>query len=65
MEGGIAREILLEIVLGWVSLSSRIWSRLLTLFYKMINELTPEHTIDSIPELQQSDCYLRNQDVVW
>ena len=50
--------------LGWESLSSRRWSRRLTLFYKMINNLTPEYTRDPIPEPQPAHYSLRNQDVV-
>ena len=34
--------------LGWESLSSRRWSRRLTLFYKMINNLMTEYTMDPI-----------------
>ena len=50
--------------LGWESLSSRRWSRRLTLFYKMINNLLPEYTRDPVPQLQQSHYSLRNQDVI-
>ena len=50
--------------LGWESLSSRRWSRRLTLFYKMLNRLTPEYAIDPIPHLQQSHYSLRNQDII-
>ena len=48
----------------WESLSSRRWSRRLTLFYKMINNLLPEYTRDPVPQLQQSHYSLRNQDVI-
>ena len=54
---------LLYTELGWESLSSRSWSRCLTLFYKMINNLTPECTRDPIPESQPAHYSLRNQDV--
>ena len=50
--------------LGWESLSSRRWSRRLTLFFKIINSLTPVYTKDPIPPLQQSHYSLRNQDVI-
>ena len=50
--------------LGWESLCSRRWSRRLTLFYKMINGMSPVYTTDPIPQLQQSQYSLRRQDVV-
>ena len=37
--------------LGWESLSCRRWSRCLTLFYKFVNNLTPEYTLDPIAPL--------------
>ena len=40
--------------LGWESLSSRRWSRRLTLFYKIVNNLAPDYTMDPIPQLHQS-----------
>ena len=50
--------------LGWESLSSRRWSRGLTLFYKIINNLTPLYTKEPISPLQQPNYPLRSQDVV-
>ena len=50
--------------LGWESLSSRRWSRRLTLFYKFVNNLSPEYTVDPIPPLYQSQYCLRDQDVI-
>ena len=50
--------------LGWESLSSRRWSRRLTLFYKIVNDLTPVYTKDPIPPLHQSQYSLRGQDVI-
>ena len=50
--------------LGWESLSSRRLSRRLTLFYKIINNLTPLYTKEPIPPLQQSNYSLRNRDVI-
>ena len=50
--------------LGWESLSSRRWSRRLTLFYKFVNNLSPEYTVDPIPPPHQSQYRLRNQDVI-
>ena len=49
---------------GWESLSSRRWSRRLTLFYKFVNNLSPEYTVDPIPPLHQSQYCLRKQDVI-
>ena len=40
--------------LGWESLSSRRWSRRLTVFYKVINNLTPIYMKDPIPQPPQS-----------
>ena len=50
--------------LGWESLSSRRWSRHLTLFYKIVNNLAPDYTMDPIPQLHQSHYSLRKRDVV-
>ena len=50
--------------LGWVSLSSRRWSRRLTLFFKFVNNLSPEYTVDLIPPLHQLQYRLRKQDVI-
>ena len=50
--------------LGWEPLSGRRWSRRLTLFYKIMNNLTPIYTKDPIPPLQQLQYSLRNQDVI-
>ena len=50
--------------LGWESLSSRRWSRRLTLFYKFVNNLSPDYTVFPIPPFHQSQYCLRNQDVI-
>ena len=50
--------------LGWESLSSRRWSRRLTLFYKIINNLAPDYTMVPIPQLHQTHYSLRKRDVV-
>ena len=50
--------------LGWESLSSRRWSRRLILFYKIMNNLTPLYTKESIPPPHQSNYSLRIQDVI-
>ena len=50
--------------LGWESLSSRRWSRRLTLFYKIVNNLAPDYTMEPIPQLYQSHYSLRKRDVV-
>ena len=60
---GTSRE-KLYIELGWESLSSRRWSRRLTLFYKILNNLTPLYTKEPIPQSHQSNYSLRNQNVV-
>ena len=49
---------------GWESLNSRWWSRRLTLFYKMINNLTPGYTRDPIFEPQLAHYSLRNPDAI-
>ena len=51
--------------LGWESLSFRRWSRHLTLFYKFVNNLSPEYTVDPIPPLHQLQYCLRDQHVIW
>ena len=50
--------------LGWESLSSRRWSRRLILFYKFINNLTPDYTRDPISPLHETGYPFRNQPVV-
>ena len=50
--------------LGWESLSSRRWSRRLTLFYKIVNNLAPDYAMNPIPQLHQSRYSLRKRDVV-
>ena len=50
--------------LGWESLNSRRWSRRLSLFYKMINKLTPGYTRDPISEPQLGHYFLCNQDII-
>ena len=50
--------------LGWDSLSSRRWSRHLTLFYKFVHNLAPKYTLDPITPLHQSQYYLGNQGVI-
>lgn len=49
--------------LGWESLSFRRLSRRLTLFYKFVNNLSPEYTVDPIPLPHESQYRLRDQDV--
>ena len=60
---GTSRE-KLYIDLGWESLSSRRWSRRLTLFYKFVNNLSPEYTGDPLHPFHQSRYRLRDQDIV-
>ena len=50
--------------LGWESLSSRRWSRRLILFYKFINNLTPDYTREPIPPLHETSYPFRNQPAV-
>ena len=47
--------------LGWESLNLRRWSRRLVLFYKIINDLTPDYTSSPVPQLQESDYSLRRR----
>ena len=60
---GTSREKLYA-ALGCESPCFRRWSRHLTLFYKMINGMSPVYTTDPIPQLQQSQYSLRKQDVI-
>ena len=50
--------------LGWESLSLRRWSRRMCLFYKFLNNPTPDYTRDPIPPLQQSQYSLRKHNVI-
>ena len=50
--------------LGWESLSCRRWSRRMTLFYKIMNNLAPQYNKDPIPTPHQSKYALRNHDAV-
>ena len=50
--------------LCWESLSSRRQSRRLTLFYKFVKNLSPEHTVDPISPFHQSQYLLHDQDVI-
>ena len=60
---GTSRE-KLYMELGWEWLNLRKWRRRLTLFYEFINDSTPAYTMNPIPPFQQSQYYLRNQDIV-
>ena len=50
--------------LGWESLSLRRLSRRLVLFYKLVNDLTPDYTRYPIPQLPQAMYSFRNTDVI-
>ena len=50
--------------LGWESLNFRRWSRRLTLFFKIVNNLTPLYSKEPIPLLHRSNYSLRNQDII-
>ena len=58
---GTSRE-KLYLDLGWESLSLRRWSRRLTLFYKVINNLTLDYTRDPLLPLQQVQYSPRERD---
>ena len=49
-------------MLGWETLSARRWSRRLTLFYRIINYLTPLYTKGPLPPLYTLQYSLRRQD---
>ena len=50
--------------LGWESLNLRRWSRRLALFFKIVNNLTPEYTRQPIPPLPQSNYRLRRPAII-
>ena len=50
--------------LGWESLNLRRWSRRLFLFFKFVNNLTPQYTRQPIPQLTQSKYHLRRPNVI-
>ena len=50
--------------LGWKSLSLRMWSKCLTLFFKIANNLIPDYARDAIPQNQQFHYSLRKLDVI-
>ena len=50
--------------LGWEPLCLRRWSRRLILFYKFVNELTPDYTRDPIPPLNETTYAIRSRPVV-
>ena len=54
----------LYLELGWESLNFRRWSRRLTLFYKILNNLTPLYTKESIPSSHQLNYFLRDRDAI-
>ena len=45
--------------LGWESLNLRRWSRRLAMFYKIVNNVTPEYTRHLIPQHEQPMYFLR------
>ncbi len=60
---GTSREKLYD-ELGWESLNLRRWSRRLVLFYKFVNNLTPDYTRVPIPPLLESSYPFRKRNVV-
>ena len=61
---GTSRDRLYE-ELSWESLDSRRWTRRLTLFYKIVNKLTPAYMLHPIPPLQQAQYSLRRGEGDW
>ena len=57
---GTSREKLYD-ELGWESLSMRRWSRRMTLFYKILNRITPPYLLDHIPEHRVQNAFLRKK----
>ena len=49
---------------GWESVSLRCLSRRRILFCKLANNLTPDHTIRTIPHLQESSYDLRRRTAI-
>ena len=50
--------------LGWESLHFRRWSRRLILFYKIVNNLTPDYTRYPIPNFRESTYELRRRTAI-
>ena len=50
--------------LGWESLNLRRWSRRLVLFFKFVNNLTPQYIRQPIPPLTQSKYRLRRPNII-
>ena len=50
--------------LGWESLNSRRWSRRMSLFYKIMNNITPLYTKGPIPPPRHVHYSLRTQDAI-
>ena len=50
--------------LVWESLSQRRWSRRFVLFYKIVNDITPDYISCPIPQLPQAMYSFRNADVI-
>ena len=57
---GTSREKLYD-ELGWETLNLRRWSRRLVLFYKIVNNMTPDYMRHPIPRLQESMYNLRRR----
>ena len=60
---GTSREKLYD-ELGWESSNMRRWSRRLILFYKILNNITPDYTSYPIPQLKMFPYPFRKEDVV-
>ena len=60
---GTSREKLYE-ELGWESLNLRRWSRRLVMFYKVVNDMTPEYMKYPIPQFYESMYNLRKPVII-
>ena len=64
MKGHIATEAVRKAWLGVTEFPKVELSRRMTLFYKMMNNLLSEYTMDPVLQLQQLHYFLHNQDVI-
>ena len=60
---GTSREKLYD-ELGWESLNLRFWSRRLILFYKILNNMTPDYTRYPIPQPKMVPRAFRKEEIV-
>ena len=50
--------------LGWETLEKRQWSRCVSLFYEIVNTITPPYTRSPIPNLQEHPYSLRTRTLI-